>query len=284
MCIRDSIARVFVDRVDAAILKLLADGQAQQVGVGDDVRYVIVVRNQSSIPISDVVVVDYIPDGMILSPLDANGWTLVDDGRMAMKTVPGPIPVGGSSSVEIVLRVVEAVNTQAVNRAEIVVIRDEDGNVLPDADSTPDLDPDNDIEGDGNPEDDTSSAEIGVVPPTVIVLDTFALAYQNPGMLIWWTTSLELDTFGFHLYRNTSNNLPTAERVTPQMIPGVGTNGGDYSYFDPSVRPGRIYWYWLVEVELTGKTNTYGPVRSSTIQGYDTMGRSHSIFLPVIGR
>jgi uncharacterized repeat protein (TIGR01451 family) len=278
------IARLFVDRVDASLFKRLADGQPVQVRIGDDVRYVIGVRNQSSIPISGVVVVDYIPAGMILSPIDANGWTLINDGRMAMLTLPGPIPVGGVVNVEIVLRVVAALNNEAINRAEIVVIRDEDGNVLPDADSTPDTNPDNDDDGSGDTEDDTDSVSVSVTPPTVIVLDTFALAYQNPGMLIWWTTSLELDTFGFHLYRNTSNNLTTADRVTNKMIFGKGTNGGDYSYFDPTVLPGRIYWYWLVELEVTGKTNVYGPVRSSTIQGYDPLDGANRVFLPMIDR
>jgi uncharacterized repeat protein (TIGR01451 family) len=278
------IARLFVDRVDASLFKRLADGQPVQVRIGDDVRYVIGVRNQSSIPISGVVVVDYIPAGMILSPIDANGWTLINDGRMAMLTLPGAIPVGGVVNVEIVLRVVAALSPEAINRAEIVVIRDEVGNVLPDADSTPDTNPDNDTDGSGDTEDDTDSVSVNVTPPTVIVLDTFALAYQNPGMLIWWTTSLELDTFGFHLYRNTSNNLTTAERVTAQLIPGKGTNGGDYSYFDPTVKPGRIYWYWLVELEVTGKTNVYGPVRSSTIQGYDPLDGANRVFLPLIDR
>jgi hypothetical protein len=37
-------------------------------------------------------------------------------------------------------------------------------------------------------------------------------------------------------------------------------------------------------LEVTGKTNVYGPVRSSTIQGYDPLDGANRVFLPLIDR
>jgi uncharacterized repeat protein (TIGR01451 family) len=278
-------AAVTVDRFDMSLIKRLADGQEVQVQTSDDVEYTIQVRNEGSALVSEVLLIDYIPTGFILSPVDPYGWVASADGRTATNSIPGPIPPGGTASINILLRVTALEPATYINFAEILFVYDEEGNPHQDEDSTPNDDPgDDDIDGDGIPdEDDIDSAVVEIQKPTAITLSSFTANFAGGVIRVLWTTTLELDTVGFHLYRSTSGGLNDAVRITPALIPGQGSDGGAYSFTDTRITAGVTYWYWLVETETTGTINYYGPVRATAIQGYDPEGRM-GIFLPIISR
>ena len=54
-------------------------------------------------------------------------------------------------------------------------------------------------------------------------------------------------------------------RVTPQLIPGQGRgqSGASYSWADTGAAAGITYTYWLVETEIGGATNEYGPATAN---------------------
>ncbi|MCB0081997.1 MAG: hypothetical protein KDE47_13745, partial [Caldilineaceae bacterium] len=80
-----------------------------------------------------------------------------------------------------------------------------------------------------------------------------------------WVTSAELDTFGFHIYLGADDTIGSARQMTSQMILGEGSNGGIYHFsmpYDPATDPPLASLaVWLVETEIDGSLNYYGPTR-----------------------
>lgn len=244
------IASFFVERVDVALTKQLAEGQPALVRAGDDVRFTLTITNQGSVTLGAVVVCDHIPTGFVLSPNDSNGWE-IDANGAAMKTLQTPLSAGQSITVEIVLRVVQQTEGSARNWAEIVAIRDPAGNDLTDADSTPN-------NGD-LPEDDSGGADFVVAPaPTVIQLATFEVSGEQGAANLRWSTADENGVQGFLLYRSTDEELSHAEQVTPSLIPAVGAPA-QYTVVDVGVTMGQSYWYWLAFVLTSDRIDYYGP-------------------------
>lgn len=141
---------------DLALSKRLADGQPNAVDINDDVDYTICVVNQGNVTAYNVQLYDIIPAGMILSPADNNGWTLLSQDT-AVLTITDPIAIGDTICVNFKLRVVYAASgVELVNKAEISHAEDVEGNQFPDVDSTPDNgDPD---------EDDLDVASVNILP------------------------------------------------------------------------------------------------------------------------
>ena len=123
---------------DLALFKDLAAGQSTQVDINDDVDYTICVVNEGNVTGYDIQVLDVIPQGMILSPNDSNGWTLISPDS-AVVMIPGALAVGDTACVNIRLRLLYALSgASLVNNAEIYDAKDVNGDPLPDMDSTPD--------------------------------------------------------------------------------------------------------------------------------------------------
>jgi len=114
-------ATITVAEFDLALTKAYVsdtsgDGNATDgiIQVGDQINFSITVFNQGNVPAYDVEIVDYIPTGFYMD--DSNdafnvdqGWE-ANDGLVngtaipaAFNTLPGPIPPGGSASVNILL-------------------------------------------------------------------------------------------------------------------------------------------------------------------------------------
>jgi hypothetical protein len=76
-----------------------------------------------------------------------------------------------------------------------------------------------------------------------------------------------MNTLGFHLYRSTSAEGDYI-RLTEEPIQGAGNTSTvqEYTFVDHAVQPGRVYSYFLEEVELTGKTQRYGPFRGVALR------------------
>ena len=102
-----------------------------------------------------------------------------------------------------------------------------------------------------------------VAQPTAITLDSFAARLTGGGAVVSWSTSLELDTWGFHLYRSATGSLDDAERVTDRLIlaKGRGSAGASYSFVDPTATAGP-YTYWLEEHTTGGARAFYGPAQT----------------------
>lgn len=264
------IAAFFVERVDVALAKRVADGQPSPVRAGDDVRYTLTITNQGSATIGEVVVCDHLPAGFVLSPNDDGGWSIGNDGA-ATRTVQGPLAAGQVITVDILLRVQQVTPGTARNWAEILAIRDPEGRDLVDSDSLPD---NGDI-----PEDDTGDASIEVAQaPTAIQLDSFDVSAEQGAAMLRWRTADETGLQGFLLYRSTDDQFGHALLITPALIPAAGVPGA-YLLADPGVVEGQSYWYWLGFVRVTQEVEYYGP-RSFLIAGPG----AGQLFLPIVAR
>jgi hypothetical protein len=100
---------------------------------------------------------------------------------------------------------------------------------------------------------------------TRAVISSFNGHIENGKVVIEWKTSSEIGTVGFFLYRKDETTGDYVQ-VTRKLVPGVLTSrrGGEYRLFDESALPGTVYTYLLVEVESSGKRNTYGPYTVNT--------------------
>lgn len=74
-----------------------------------------------------------------------------------------------------------------------------------------------------------------------------------------WDTTEEQGTIGFHVERHHESNdwVRLNKRLLPALIPAP--YGAQYLQADPSAQTGKSYQFRLIEQEVTGRTNRYGP-------------------------
>jgi uncharacterized repeat protein (TIGR01451 family) len=195
-------AEVVVQPFDLALNKKLKSGQSDMVKPGDLVYYTINVVNQGAVSADNILVNDYIPNGMTLA--DAS-WSL--SGTTASKTISfangglgaGGLKPGQTVSIQMILKVNSplSANTSLTNFAEIGGATDDKGNPQDDIDSTPDGIKDNDkfdtndyLDGNGKnggDEDDSDPETVYVLPFDLALYKTMAPGFTNlvePGDLV----------------------------------------------------------------------------------------------------
>ncbi len=125
--------------------------------------------------------------------------------------------------------------------------------------------------GTWNDSDDTGTGtEIWQTPMTetdctYITLESFeAVARKDGSILLHWVTGTEIGTAGFDLYRSESPDFESFEKINPRMVEPTGSPvaGAEYKVLDRSVKPGTLYYYFLVEIDVNGKMSTFGPVQA----------------------
>jgi len=131
-------------QIDLALVKSLASGQSNIVSPGDNVTFTIEVTNQGMVPLSQVALIDYVPNVLILN--DPN-WVMIGSrAEILLTTTPGPFQPGTFFSFNINFTVSTTASTTIVtNAAEIAFVRLTDGTIVSDdIDSTFDSDDSND--------------------------------------------------------------------------------------------------------------------------------------------
>jgi hypothetical protein len=97
----------------------------------------------------------------------------------------------------------------------------------------------------------------------ILLASVFLLwqASREATVLVEWSTASELDTVGFNLYRADTPGGPFIQ-VNNELIPASSDPlaGGNYSYPDGAVQPGRTYYYELEEVQSNGGRDRFGPI------------------------
>ena len=108
-------------------------------------------------------------------------------------------------------------------------------------------------------EDDTDNCE-----PLWVVLESFTAVQVRGGVLIEWTTSVEMDNAGFRILRSTDGGHTFEMRSN--LIPGHGTEleGATYEFLDHSKGVSRRVMYYLQDIDLFGRVTTHGPVAVDT--------------------
>jgi uncharacterized repeat protein (TIGR01451 family) len=241
------------------------------ITVTEQVEFLIVITNTGVITINrlpledtyDPVYLGYVdalpaPDSVSPGSLTWNDLTV---------NLPGAVlPPGESTQVWVQFEALT--NTQSltppvtINTAVSEGAETETGEVLP------------------RQEDDAS---VGIIDesPTAIQLLYFRAQPKADGVLVQWATLVEIDTYGFWLYRSDDADLGHAVPVVFVAAKGWGVFGAVYQYLDDDL-PSGLYHYWLVEVENGGSRATYGP--TSTWSGSGVADLPYHIYLPLIRR
>jgi hypothetical protein len=102
-----------------------------------------------------------------------------------------------------------------------------------------------------------------------------------------WSTANEENVQGFHLWRSETDDRSHAVQITSEMIDAQGTflYGAEYIVIDGPLQSDTQYYYWLQEIETTGKATEFGPAtgRTPALPG-DEPDTHHQIYLPFLNR
>ena len=88
-----------------------------------------------------------------------------------------------------------------------------------------------------------------------VVLSSFTATASGNEVILHWRTESEINNLGFNVYRsNTKEGAYT--RVNTSRIPGAGTDATphDYKFTDEQVVFGKTYYYYIEDIDFTGKT------------------------------
>ena len=144
--------------------------------IGEDVEYILTVRNEGNSTIDQVVIADYPPNGMTLSPNDYVGWLDEGQGKL-VNVIQGELGPTEEISIPIVLRITEEASDNEtdilINYTEIIEVLDVQGESVQDFDS----DPSNLIINAISQEDDEASASIIFLALTILECDS--LVYRH---------------------------------------------------------------------------------------------------------
>ena len=154
----------FVQIFDLAQTKEIVGGPYT---IGDLVEYKITTLNQGNAPVTNVVVNDYVPAGLVFSLADNADWMFVGanpTGNTIRTTITDVIMPGEMVMTSLFLTIQSANGdpNAYTNYTEISSFEDTNGNssiddpTIADADSTPDDDPENDAGGNPNSDSDDS--------------------------------------------------------------------------------------------------------------------------------
>ncbi len=138
---------------------------------------------------------------------------------------------------------------------ELYIEKDTDGDgVLDDIDNCIDV-----------PNADQSDSDLDGVGDTcenvLVELDSFDALAGNREVILIWSTSSEIDTAGYNIYRSDSAGAEYI-RLNKNIIPAEGTpaQGALYDFRDGSVKNRSRYWYILEDVDRQGNATQHGPV------------------------
>lgn len=126
------------------------------------------------------------------------------------------------------------------------------------------------------------TAPVRVVGPTAISLRSLTATREGGSVVVRWETGVELGTAGFHVLRSATGDPEGAVRVTPRLIPARGgpSAGASYSFAVAAGDPAGDEAYWLEEVEASGATARYGPVRPAAAPS----AGPNTVLLPMVRR
>jgi len=131
-----------------------------------------------------------------------------------------------------------------------------------------------------NPANDDDDSEILNDVPTAVELLYFRVkSIQGQQVSLAWATAVEVDNFGFNLYRGASDDFSRAEWIhfEPSAVKGNGVEA-TYVYAD-SVPTDGVWWYWLADFDTQGRETVHPPV--SAVVQTDALWPRH-VYLPIV--
>jgi len=119
-------------------------------------------------------------------------------------------------------------------------------------------------DADCRPDDETYKIDLGYhydhQGMNYIELSSFDVDAHADKVVVKWETATEIKNAGFLVYR-CDNEASDCKKVSDFIVANGDTvAGATYSFTDIDVAPGRTYYYYLVDVETSGKWTAHGPV------------------------
>ena len=284
-------ALINIEKYDLALTKKLQDA-TKQVKAGDNVPFVITIKNQGTIPANGVEITDYIPTGFSFVAGLNPTWTSTS-ATSAKTTIPTTIAAnGGTATVVITLQVASNTTVQGqtlVNRAEISATTDKDNNnqSLVDIDSKPDTDATNDAGGkegtasddviDGNgtgtPLDTNPATDEDDADPALVTIAKYDLALikklKNPSQIIKPGDNVTFVISVVNQGNIAANNVQVTDYLPTGLnfisSPGWATSGANVS----TTITGPIAPSTTATVEITLQVSN-----NSAVQGQDLINRA----------
>ncbi|KAA3662489.1 MAG: hypothetical protein DWQ04_13320 [Chloroflexi bacterium] len=115
--------------------------------------------------------------------------------------------------------------------------------------------------------------------PTAVDLISFEASDRSNGFVaLEWVTAIEIDNYGFNLYRSKTYEGPY-QQINDSLIPRSFDYNFTYSYIDGPVSSG-FYYYLLEDVDIYGVPTQHGPIEIQVDTSY--ANNLNSVFLPII--
>lgn len=118
-----------------------------------------------------------------------------------------------------------------------------------------------DIDGNPRPNPALTDPDIGYDEnfrdvPLAVELSSFTATSNGAKVTLKWRTESEINNLGFKVYRSTELDGDYV-KVTPALIMGAGTEATprEYSFTDEDVAMDSTYYYYVEDVDFSGKTN-----------------------------
>ena len=130
-----------------------------------------------------------------------------------------------------------------------------------------------------NPANEPRDDEVITNIPTAVELLYFRVG-RTLGMQVRleWATAVEIDTFGFRLYRAPVADFARAQAVA--FVPSEARGGGATYVYTDTVPYDGTWWYWLADVDTSGGETVHGPVRAVV----GTAALPYRVYLPLMLR
>ncbi len=112
------------------------------------------------------------------------------------------------------------------------------------------------------------SGNDSTLPVTLSSFNTIcsSIEYVN----IQWITQSESNLLGYHIYRNDTNLLNNAQRITNSLVQAKNqSNENTYTFKDSEIEKNQEYYYWLQSIENNGSFEFFGPSRIITLDDPD---------------
>jgi uncharacterized repeat protein (TIGR01451 family)/fimbrial isopeptide formation D2 family protein len=130
-----------------------------------------------------------------------------------------------------------------------------------------------------NPANEPRDDEVIVNIPTAVELLYFRVGgTAGPQVRLEWATAVEINTFGFRLYRAPVADFARKEAVA--FVPSEARGGGATYVYTDTVPYDGTWWYWLADVDTSGGETVHGPVRAVV----GTAALPYRVYLPLVLR
>lgn len=118
-------------------------------------------------------------------------------------------------------------------------------------------------------------------PNAVKLVDFSVSGVSGDEVSLSWETASEVDHYEFQLYRSNRGESSGAELVATFSGTPDGAHGKKYAHTDSVPGSGRWY-YWLVDVDMSGERNWHGPVTANVTTVGSSAQLDKQIFVPFV--